>query len=140
MTIPLHQIQRRVTGFSRQSVTAGDPHTGVDRFAAADVAMAKRIGAVLERHYPSHPWLVEVTHAQGVAYLSLPIIMHKQRKYVLHLDRLAVDPGFRSVIRAAGEILERHNVPRSGFRLDRFLDARAAAPHNRPRLIIPRSA
>lgn len=133
------QILRKATGFSRQkfgydgtSTEGGhDPHVG------ADLALTKRIADVLERHYPQHPWMVEVSHAQGVAYISLPIIMRRNQRFVLHVDRLKSDPSLRAVVRAGGEILERHNVPRSGFRLDHFLNARARNPMNRPRLILP---
>jgi len=133
------QIQRKVTGFARQrfdydptgSVGEPDPHVG------HDLALTKRIAETLERHYPQHPWFVEVSHAQGVAYISLPIIMRRNQRFVLHTDRLKSDPGLRAVVRAGGEILERHNVPRSGFRLDHFLNARARNPMNRPRIILP---
>lgn len=133
-----HHLMTRKAGFTRQTFQyerTGDEPT--DPHAGYDLALTKRIAETLERHYPSHPWMVEVSHAQGVAYISLPIVMKRNRKFVLHTDRLKADPGLRAVVRAGGEILERHNVPRSGFRLDHFLRARAANPINRPRLIIP---
>lgn len=122
---------RQTFGYERQGDEAVDPHAG------HDLALTKRIAETLERHYPSHPWMVEVSHANGVVFISLPIVMKRNQKFVLHTDNLKVDPGLRAVVRAGGEILERHNVPRSGFRLDHFLHARAANPVNRPRLIIP---
>jgi hypothetical protein len=138
MRQPDYQIMSKKTGFTRKTFDYQRPEDGsADAHAGADLALTKRIAEVLERHYPSHPWMVEVTHAQGVAYISLPIVMKRNQKFVLHTDRLKSDPGLRAVVRAGGEILERHNVPRSGFRLDHFLHARAANPMNRPRLIIP---
>lgn len=123
---------RRRAIYDQTGVDGGkDPHVG------HDLALTKMIAETLERHYPSHPWMVEVSHAQGVAYISLPIIMKRNQRFVLHVDRLKSDPGLRSVVRAGGEILERHSVPRSGFRLDHFLHARAANPMNRPRIILP---
>ncbi len=134
-----HQILSRKTGFTRQKFGYERPDGEQDPHAGHDLALTKRIAEMLERHYPSHPWMVEVSHAQGVAFISLPIIMRRNQRFVLHTDRLKSDPGLRAVIRAGGEILERHNVPRSGFRLDHFLHARAANPLNqrRPRIILP---
>lgn len=121
----------RKTNYDKQGeADKVDPHAG------ADVALAKRVGAVLEQHYPSQPWYVEVNHAQGVVLLSLPIIMRKNQKFVLHISRLASDPTLRAVVRAAGELLERHNVPRSGFRIDRFMEARDANPINKLRRLL----
>lgn len=135
---PHHLITQRKTGFTERRVRYDPSGTeGDDPHAARDLALTKRIAQVLERHYPSHPWMVEVSHAQGVAFISLPIIMRRNQRFVLHTDRLASDPTLRSVVRAGGELLERHNVPRSGFRLDHFLHARAANPMNRPRIILP---
>lgn len=131
-------IQQKKAGFSKQRFGYENTVAGQkDKHVGHDLALTKAIADVLERHYPSQPWTVEVDHSQGVVFISLPIIMRRNQKYVLHIDRLKSDPGLRSVIRAAGEILERHNVPRSGFRLDHFLHARAANPMNRPRLLIP---
>lgn len=135
----MHQILKKASGFTRQRFGYEAPGGGADPdpHHARDLALTKRIAETLERHYPSHPWMVEVNHAQGVAFISLPIIMRNNQKYVLHTDKFLSDPGLRSVIRAGGEILERHNVPRSGFRLDDFLRARANSVHNRPRLLVP---
>lgn len=140
MDLTMAHIMARKTGFtdkkiSYQKAGAPDDH---DPHIAADTALARKVGETLQRHYADHPWLVEVDHAQGVVMISLPIIMPRNRKYVLHTSSLAADPGLRAVIRAGGEILERYNVPRSGFSLDRFLEAREANPANRrmPRLIV----
>lgn len=141
MDLPTASIMARKIGFTRKRMeyeTRGET-PATDKHMPADVALAKRIGETLERHYPSHPWKVEVDHRQGVVMISLPIVMPQNQKYVIHTATIAGDPGLRSVIRAGGEILERHQIPRAGFRLDPFLDARARAAHNqrRPRLIIP---
>lgn len=135
-----HIQATKKNGFTKQKFqyeAPGEPGVDADPHVARDLALTKRIAAVLEAHYPSHPWMIEVSHAQGVAMISLPIIMRMNQKFVLHTDRLTSDPSLRAVVRAGGEILERHNVPRSGFRLDHFLHARAANPRNRPRLFVP---
>lgn len=133
LLVPRHQIIRRPGGFDNRHVTKD----GVSPNDARDMALAKRIGQTLEMHYPGHPWMVEVNHDQGVVYLSIPIVMPRGRKWVIHIDRLATDPALRQVVMAGGEIMERYNIARSAFRLDHFLDVRAAQPQNQRRIIIP---
>lgn len=140
MDLTTAHIMARQTGFTAKSMSyqkageAGDH----DPHIAADTALARRVGETLQRHYADHPWMVEVDHAQGVVMISLPIIMPRNRKFILHTSSLVADPGLRAVVRAGGEILERYNVPRAGFSLDRFLEARANNPINKrqPRLIV----
>lgn len=129
-----HAIHSTRRGFTAKTLDAEH-----DPYVQADVALTARIAAVLERHYPSHPWMVEVSHAKGCAFLSLPIVMKRNMKYVLHIDALKSDPTLKAVMRAAGEILERHNIPRAGFDLTAFMEARQAGPLGRrptPRLIL----
>lgn len=134
---------RKAHGFN-QKVAGYDPTgtvDGVDPYMAADLALTKRIADVLERHYAAHPWMIKVSHAQGVVQLALPLIMKQNQCYVLHIGALKADPGLRAVMRAAGEILERFNVPRQAFSIDHFLAARDAGPYGRsrqrPRFILP---
>lgn len=130
---------RRVHGFTSRKLRYEAPSDGKpDKHAAADLAITKKIGAKLEQHYPCQPWLVEVDSAQGVAFISLPIIMRRNQRYCLHLSTIGSDPGLRCVVRAGGELLERHNVPRAGFQIDHFLAARNANPMNRkmPRFVV----
>lgn len=101
-----------------------DPHV------QADVALTNRIATVIEQHYAGHPWMIEVSHAQRCAFISIPLFMG-QTKWVLHIDKLASDPGLRAVVRAAGEILERYRIPRQRFSPDHFLAALHGIPANR---------
>lgn len=140
-----HAIQAKQRGFTARHV--GHDHTGepddVDPCLAADLALTKRIAEKLEQHYPAHPWMVTVTHAQGVAMIKLPLVMKRNQAFVLHIDRLGSDPGLRAVVRAGGEILERYHMPRHGFALDRFLQAREKGPYGpkpKPRLWMPEFA
>lgn len=139
LRVPEYQIMRKSHGFVSKRVEYERPGDGsADPHAGADLALTKRVAETLERHYPSHPWMVETSHAQGVVMISLPIIQPRNQKFILHIDRLKSDPAFRSVVRAGGEILERYSVPRAGFNLDAFLQARAANPMNRrTRLVLP---
>jgi len=129
-----HAIHNQRRGFTAKTLDVER-----DPFLEVDFALTKRIAEVLERHYPSHPWMVEVSHAKGCAFLSLPVIMNRNEKFVLHIEALKTDPGLRSVMRAAGEILERYKMPRMAFKLDDFLAARASGPYGRkapPKLIL----
>lgn len=134
---------RKINGFNSKFGThekLGEEH--VDPFLAADVTLTAQIAECLERHYPSHPWMVKVTHAQGVAMISLPLLMDAKQPYVLHIANLKGDPTLKRVMRAGGAILERLNLPRQGFSLDKFLHARERGPYRRrtPKLILPEFA
>jgi hypothetical protein len=94
-----------------------DPH------AYADIALARKIGETLQYHYGGHPWYVEVEHIHGIAKVSIPSLMGWTSYFVIHLDRLASDPGMKIVVKAGGEILERYRIPRSGFDFFAFADA-----------------
>ena len=129
-----HAVHSNRRGFTNHTMDVES-----DPFLAADLALTKRIAALMEFHYPGHPWQVEVSHAKGCVFISLPVVMKRNEKYVLHTAALRTDPGLRSVMRAAGEILERYNMPRMGFKLDDFLAARDKGPFGRratPKLIL----
>lgn len=98
-----------------------------DPVAKADLALARRIGEVLQFHYPGHAFMVQVMHGQGIATINIPILMG-QWQHVIKLYDLKSDPGMKSVVRAAGEILERYKMPRQGFSMAEWGDALAAKP------------
>lgn len=93
---------------------------------AINLAMAQKIGLVLEQHYPGHFFYVEVDARTGVAKINIPNVMGSYY-YIVHLSTLKSDPGMRSIIKAGGEILERYNMPRS--RVDRSLVREVFAAH-----------
>lgn len=137
-----HAVHAQKRGFTGKIKTY-DQTDEVDPHVAADLAMTLRISETLERHYPAHPWMVTVSHAQGIAQIKLPLVMKRNQAYILHLDKLAVDPGLRKVVRAGGEILERYNMPRAGFSLTPFLEAREKGPYGpkpKPRIWMPEFA
>ena len=134
-----HAVHGKLRGFTDKQIThdpVGIDGEKVDPVLARDLALTKRMAEVLERHYPGHPWMVQVSHAQGVAYVKLPILMKRNQAYILHIDRMAMDPSLRCVMRAGGELLEKYSVPRSQFLLDHFLTARDAS-RPKPRFIMP---
>jgi len=113
---------------------AGD----ADPYKAADLLLTKNIADIVQRHYANHPWMIEVSHAQGVVMISIPLFMGP-RKYVVHLATLKNDPMMASVLRGCGEILERYNIPRQKFSEGHFLTALSGIPkHKRARAgVIP---
>lgn len=136
-----HALHTQQRGFTGKKKVLHDPAgvDGDDPFVQADLALTVKISEVLERHYPAHPWMVTVSHAQGYAAIKLPILMKRNQHHILHITTLKSDPGLKCVIRAAGEILERLNIPRAGFAIDHFLHARSKTPYGRarPQLILP---
>lgn len=98
-----------------------------DPFQAADLTLTGRVADVIQRHYPGHPWMIEVSHEQGVVMVSIPLFTGRH-KYVIHINTLKTDPALRTVIRAAGEILERYRIPRNRFNVDDFLTALDGIP------------
>jgi hypothetical protein len=150
LAVPRHVAARRHAIHVKQTFTApvvdydkpgaedeADPH------AAADFALGKRIWRALQTWYPDQRWQVRVDHAQGIIGITLPILMKRNLYQVVHIKSLAADPGLKCIMRAAGECLERLGLPRAGFSLDRFLEARTRGPYGRkpvPKLIVPEFA
>lgn len=88
------------------------PSTAEDNDRAMrDVALAKRIGEVIDKEYPGHYFRTEVDSKGGVVQIKHPL-MPPHLFYVIKLKKLASDPGFTLVKRAAGELLERVNQRR----------------------------
>jgi hypothetical protein len=79
-----------------------------------DFVMAKNMAEVLHRHYPGHLWAVTCEGAQGVASVR-NLRLSGQWGFVLKLKDLYVDPSFKSVVRAGGELLERYRLSRGAF-------------------------
>lgn len=85
----------------------------------ADVDLAKRIAEVLEQHYPNHAWSVWVDSDQGVAVVKNLMLSFKYG-FVMKLKALNSDPTLKQVVTAGGELLERWNILRSGFKPELF--------------------
>lgn len=134
----IHSTQRGFTGKAQIAHDAALEDIAADPYKSADITLTYQIAEKLERHYPAHPWMVQVTHAGGVAMIKLPLVMKRTEWYVLHISALKVDPGLKLVMRAGGELLERYNIPRAGFNLTPFLEARdKAQPKKKIGLILP---
>lgn len=109
-------------------------------FEAAEQRFGADVLAILEQHYPTHFWKVGVDFAQGIATVSIPILMGPTARYVLHLTRIANLPDMRkAVIEAGGHILERFRIPRGSLDLGlgQFLEARATKRLTTPHQAMP---
>lgn len=94
-----------------------DPH------AAWDLMVAKAMHRVLTGHYRGHFWETYASRRDGVAWISIPLLLGNWR-YVFHLTE-DITPAM--IIRAGGEILERFNIPRSQLDVPAFLLAKKRA-------------
>jgi hypothetical protein len=95
----------------------GDGPSEPDPHAAMEMATCRWVGDKLEREYPGHAW--DVRCEQGIVRFQLRHLMPSDAWYVVKLSDLSSDPGGRrTVLRGAGELLERYNLPRRGFSVD----------------------
>jgi hypothetical protein len=96
---------------------------GGNEYGRMEVETAKWAGEMLHRHYPGYPWFVEVRGDKYNAVIQLQIrgIMPPDRWYVVKFRDVLTDPGGkRTILKGAGELLERYNIPRSGFTTDHW--------------------
>jgi hypothetical protein len=75
-----------------------------------DRDVTARYRAILMNVYPGYDWRVEVRHAQGIAYVSLPLFSVWGE--VVHLSELMGDVRHKALTDAAGALLERYRLPR----------------------------
>lgn len=100
------------------------PFDGTMDRVPAELALCKRMGRVLDFHYPGHPWAVSVDIRQGVAQISIPALLGNWA-FILHLDG---DTSDQMIVRAGGEILERFHIPRSTIDVAAYMKAFKANP------------
>lgn len=95
---------------------------GEDAFKEFDIWAAKQAMTVLEGEYPGHLWRVVHDSKQGMAFISIPILMGVNHFMAVNLKTHALDS--HRVKLAGGEILERYGLKRGRFQLTPFLEAR----------------
>lgn len=83
-----------------------------ERKAKLEMYIAKQIGEHLVKNYPGRQWGVEVDVTCGVLVLLCPSLS-KTKGYHIHLGQYTIHDLQQRCSKAAGEILERHNVSRS---------------------------
>lgn len=101
----------------------------VSPFKNADDALTHATGVMIYSLFPGHPWEVYADHKQGIVSISIPALMGATHKGIIPI-RLLVNEGVlrKCVLKVAGEILERYNLPRSRFSPDEFLRALSDVP------------
>lgn len=134
----IHSTRRGFTGKNDVEHDAMLEDIASDPKKVADLALTLQISEILEKHYPAHPWQVAVSHAQGCAFIKFPILMKADQQYVLHLAAINTANALeRLVKKAGGELLEMHQMPRAGFSLTPFLEARSRRDAKRKKLLTP---
>ncbi len=80
-----------------------------------DLAFAKRVGAVLQKHYPNYGWRVDADTRRKTIHVQ-NVDLSGQWGFVLHMGKIADETDLdKKVMRAGGEILERYGLRRLGF-------------------------
>ena len=101
--------------------THDNPSEGPDPYKRADAVLAKRMIEALERVYTGHRFRVEADHKQGMAYVSLPVLMGANHKYGIYITSFHTDPMMRKLLAFAGEILERYGMRRGKLIEDEYV-------------------
>lgn len=95
---------------------------------AANEALCKLIGRKLSEVYPGHPWGVMAEVEHGIVKIALQGFT--QWPVVIKISTLKGDPSLKSVVKYAGELLERLKMPRKGFSMADWQIASRAMPHH----------
>lgn len=77
----------------------------------ADFDMAKRVGDMLNKHYPGYMWAVNVSRETGMITVQ-NFTLSGEWGFYLHYTKVLEDPDLKIVMRAGGEILERYKLSR----------------------------
>lgn len=96
---------------------SADPHCEFDMF------ISKRIEEILQHHYPGYTWDAKVSAQQGLIWFNIPVLMGETLYWAIKLKQWD-DLNSKLVIDGGGELLERMNLPRKGFEVMSFLEAR----------------
>ena len=73
---------------------------------ASQQLLVYRCAEVLQRHYPSHIWSVNLSCDSSVIAIRC-LNVSEQYGYILHTTQVQGDPSLHCVVMAGGEILER---------------------------------
>lgn len=98
-----------------------------DHFVMRDLTLAGRIAEEVEKHYPGHPWKIEVSTEYGIVQIRLQGLMNRH-SYNCHVSALETDPHMKQLINGCGELLERYGLSRAKYSRDDFHAALNARP------------
>lgn len=113
----------RNRGMRHRLYAEADPFTNTTERVPAELALCKRIGDLLSKHYAGHPWMVNVDAKQGIAQISIPVLLGNW-SYILHMDKI----DDQVIVKAGGEILERFKIPRTTIDIAAYLTALDTIP------------
>lgn len=122
-----------------ETLDLSDPHQA--EIHRREMTVARNVMNVLQRIYPGHPWAVRVD-GKGLAkavLIKLPAVMRPRDHYIIPMPTLlngTIADFRRLVTNAGGEIMERLDIPRSGFLEDPFVLARDRFKQNPGQRII----
>lgn len=95
----------------------------VDLYKDFDQFVGSRIEEILKYHYPGYPWKCISDAFQGMVYFNIPVLMGATLHWTIRLAEWS-DLNPKLVIDGGGEVLERLNLPRTGFDAASFVKAR----------------
>jgi hypothetical protein len=109
---------------------------GKHPYLKAELATCHWVTEKLERYYPGHAWFATCIMGKdnkynvvgGVIGIRINALMPANEYYKINMADLLTDSGTAIVMRAAGELLERYNIPRSGFDMDHWRGALNSLP------------
>lgn len=88
-------------------------HEGTDeRRAKLEMFIAKRVGEKVAATYPNRQWMIDVDLPNQMICVQCPSVS-MTKGYHLHFNRRTLHDLQLAAVKAAGEILERHNVSRA---------------------------
>lgn len=94
-----------------------------DDYAGFDMQLAQGMGELLNKHYFGYAWKTYADSAQGVVGFSIPELMGETLHYVIRLAEFSeLTPEL--IVKHAGELLERMNLPRGTVDMAELLFAR----------------
>ena len=97
-----------------------EAHVSAEWESDGDELVAKRVSEILDTHYPGYLWGVHVGVREGVIDL-LNFNLSGKHGYTIKLSGVVTHRELRAaVIRGAGELLERYNLPRARYDNDRY--------------------
>jgi hypothetical protein len=97
-----------------------------DPYKDADMAICRQMIGFLQDNFPiAYSWRVECDIAQGIAKMSIPVLMGINNWMVINLKTHGGSEFGPKVVDLAGQILERYLLPRDKYNLGKFLEARA---------------
>ena len=94
-----------------------------DDYKGFDEHVAKGVVAILEKHYWGYRWTAKADTSQGIVAFQIPELMGPTLHAVIRLAEFS-DLDEKLVMRVAGNLLERMNLPRTAVDMAAYAFAR----------------